>query len=159
MIAAPAALPLGRFGAGIEAPDREAVAGEIQRLSALLARLDRERRRAALMARPGLHHSRRKGDRTLPPEAVDELLERFGSGDTMTAIARAMGSSKGAVSGRIHRLMSEIADWNDAQWDRLLELLADDVPVSEAAARMGVPASAAAAALARIRRDMGERAR
>lgn len=158
MIAAPPALPLGRFGSRILAPDREAIAAEIGRLSALLARLDRERRRSARASRRGPGHSRRRGDCSLPRQAVDELLERFGSGETMTAIAAAMGFSRGAVSGRLHRLRRETAAWGEAERARLCDLLAGDVPFAEAGPAMGVSAPAAACAFAQIRRDMGKQA-
>ena len=159
MIVAPAALPLGRFGAAAGTPIREDILAEIDRLKALLASLDRERKRAARMARPGLHHSRRKGDRTLTPEAIDELIERFGSGGSMRGIAKAMGSSRGAVSGRLHRLRSETARWGEAERARLCDLLADDSPLDEAARSMGVSAPGAAAAFAAIRREIGKQAK
>jgi hypothetical protein len=159
MIAAPSALPLGRFGACFEPPNRDRVAAEIARLSSLLARLDRERKRAARMARSGLHHSRRKGDRTLTPEAVDELIERFGSGGSMRGIARAMGSSRGAVSGRLHRLRSETAGWGEDERNRLCDLLSDDLPIGEAARLLGVSGPGAAAAFAVIRREIGKQAK
>lgn len=158
MIAAPAALPLGLFGARASPPDRDRIAAEIERLSALLARLDRERERAVRLARPGLHHSRRRGDRTLTPETVDALIERFGSGETMRQIARAMGLSRGAVSGRLHRLRSETTGWSEAERERLCELLGDDVPLEEAARMMGVSAAGAATAFAAIRREIGKQA-
>lgn len=158
MIAAPAALPLGLFGARISTPDRARVAAEIARLKALLARLDRERRQAARPTRTGLRHSRRKGDRTLSPETVDALIERFGSGETMGAIARAMGLSRGAVSGRLHRLRSETAGWSEAEGERLCDLLGDDVPLEAAAGMMGVSAAGAATAFAAIRREIGKQA-
>lgn len=159
MIAAPDALPLGRFGARIEPPDRDRIAAEIARLSALLVRLDRERKRAARMARPGLRHSRRRGDRTLTPEAVEELIERFGSGGSMRGIAKAMGLSRGAVSGRLHRLRRETRGWGEAERERLCDLLSDGVEMSEAARLMQVSAPGAAAAFAAIRRDIGKQAR
>ncbi len=158
MIAAPSALPLGRFGAGPAACDRDRIAAEIARLSALLARLDRERKDSARAARPRLGHSRRRGDCSLGPQAVGELLERFGSGETMKAIADAMGFSRGAVSGRIHRLRRESAGWTEAESERFRDLVADDVPLDEAARLMGVSAPAAAAAFATLRREMGKQA-
>jgi hypothetical protein len=158
MIAAPAALPLGRFGARASVPDRDRVAAEIRRLSALLACIDRERKEAARAARPGLGHSRRRGDCTLAPEAIDDLLERFGAGETMTAIAAAMGFSRGAVSGRIHRLRRESAGWTEAESERFRDLVADDITLGEAARLMGVSAPGAAAAFATLRREMGKQA-
>jgi|GEM_PF-4925822 len=110
------------------------------------------------MARPGLHHSRRKGDRTLTVEAVDELIERFGSGGSMRGIARAMGLSRGAVSGRLHRLRRETAGWGEAERGRLCDLLSDSIEMSEAARLMHVSAPGAAAAFAAIRRDIGKQA-
>ena len=91
-------------------------------------------------------------------EAVDELLERFGSGETMNGIAAAMGFSRGAVSGRIHRLRRETAAWGESDKARLCDLLAIDTPLGEAARLMGVPAPSAAAAFAAIRREMGKQA-
>lgn len=158
MIAAPSALPLGRFGSRIAAPNRDEIAAEIGRLSALLARMDRERKAAARAARPGLGHSRRRGDRTLGPAAVDRLLELFGSGETMKGIAAAMGSSRGAVSGRLHRLRREAGGWGAAERERLCDLLAEDISLDEAARLMGVSAPAAAFAFAAIRRDIGKQA-
>jgi hypothetical protein len=162
MIAAPAALPLGRFGARIAVPNRDEIAREISRLSALLSRLDREGnqelRAEARKARAGLGHSRLRGDRTLTPQAVDELLERFGSGETIEAIAAAMGLSRGAVSGRLHRLRRESAGWSEAEMARFRDLVADDIPLSEVARLMGVSEPSAAAAFAILRRDMGAQA-
>jgi biotin operon repressor len=158
MIAAPSALPLGRFGARQAVLGREEIAAEIERLSTLLARLDRERKAAVRAARPGLGHSRRRGDCTLTRQAVDELLERFGSGETMKAIADAMGLSRGAVSGRIHRLRRESAGWSAVEADRFRDLVADDIPLDEAARLMGVSAPSAAAAFATLRREIGKQA-
>ena len=76
----------------------------------------------------------------------------------MNGIAAAMGSSRGAVSGRLHRLRRETEGWGEAERERLCDLLAEDVPLDEAARLLGVSAPGAAFAFAAIRRDIGKQA-
>jgi uncharacterized protein (DUF433 family) len=96
---------------------------------------------------------------TWTPWRIGELCERYGSGETIDAIAESWGITRNMVYGKWNRLKIPTKDWRPEGDDRACEMISNGKTFDEVADFMGVPAEAVAARFAVIRRTIGEQAR